>query len=61
VRQMTFELCNWMLGSDHAATRMSREDPSSLYPQLRSLMQARFSQDFQLVGNFDRTNQTYIQ
>lgn len=61
VRQMTFELCNWMLGGDHAATRMSREDPSSLYPQLRSLMQATFSQDFQLVGNFDRTNQTYIQ
>jgi len=61
VRQMTFELCSWMLGNDHAATMMAKEDPSSLYPQLRSLMQTQFSQDFQLVGNFDKTNQTYIQ
>lgn len=61
VRQMTFELCSWMLGTDHAATKMAKEDPSSLYPQLRSLMQTQFSQDFQLVGNFDKTNQTYIQ
>jgi hypothetical protein len=61
VRQMTFELCSWMLGNGHAATKMAKEDPSSLYPQLRSLIQTRFSSDFQLVGNFDKTNQTYIQ
>jgi hypothetical protein len=61
VRQMTFELCSWMLGADHPATKMAKEDPSSLYPQLRSLVQTRFSPDFHLVGNFDRTNQTYIQ
>ena len=61
VRQMTYELCSWMLGSDHAATKLAMEDPSSLYPQLRSLMQTQFSRDFQLVGNFDKTNQTYIQ
>ena len=61
VRQMTFELCSWMLGNDHAATKMAKEDPSSLYPQLRSMIQTRFSSDFQLVGNFDKTNQTYIQ
>lgn len=61
VRQMTFELCSWMVGSDHAATKMAKGDPASLYPQLRSLMQTQFSQDFQLVGNFDKTTQTYIQ
>jgi hypothetical protein len=61
VRQMTFELCSWMLGSNHPATKMAKEDPSSLYPQLRSLMQTRFSSDFQRIGNFDKTNQTYIQ
>jgi hypothetical protein len=61
VRQMTFELCNWMLGGDHAATRMAKEDPSSLYPQLRSLSQTRFNHDFKLVGNFDKSNQGYIQ
>jgi hypothetical protein len=61
VRQKTFELCSWMLGNDHVATRMAREDPASLYPQLRSLMQTRFSTDFELIGNFDRKNQGYIQ
>ena len=24
VRQMTFELCSWMLGNDHAATKMAK-------------------------------------
>lgn len=61
VRQMTFDLCKWMLGDDHAATRMAKEDPSTIYPELRSLMQSQFSRDFQLVGNFDKKNQTYIQ
>lgn len=61
VRQMTFELCNWMLGDDHAATRMAKEDPSTIYPELRLMMQSQFSRDFQVVRNFDKTNQTYIQ
>ncbi len=61
VRQMTFELCNWMLGEDHAATRLAKEDPSTLYPELKSLMQSQFSRDFHVVSNFDKSNQTYIQ
>jgi hypothetical protein len=61
VRQKTFELCEWMLGNDHAATKMAKEDPSSLYPQLRSLVQTQFGHDFRVIGNFDRTNQSYIQ
>lgn len=61
VRQMTFELCKWMLGDDHTATKMAKEDPSTIYPELRSLMQSQFSRDFQVVRNFDRSNQTYIQ
>ncbi|MGI0035630.1 MAG: hypothetical protein ACRD98_07170 [Nitrososphaera sp.] len=61
VRQMTFELCVWMLGTDHAATRMAKHDPSTLYPELGSLMQSQFSRDFHVVSNFDKANQTYIQ
>lgn len=61
VRQMTYQLCKWMLGDDHASTKMAKEDPSTLYPQLRSLMQTQFSRDFKVVNNFDRVNQTYIQ
>lgn len=61
VRQMTFELCRWMLGNDHVATKMAKEGPSAIYPELRSMMQSQFSRDFQVVRNFDKTNQTYIQ
>jgi hypothetical protein len=61
VRQMTFKLCNWMFGDDYMATKMAKEDPSTIYPELKSLMQSQFSSDFQVVKNFDRTNQTYIQ
>lgn len=61
VRQMTFELCRWMLGEDHVATKMAKEDPSTLYPELKSLMQPHFGREIQVVQNFDRTNQTYIQ
>lgn len=61
VRQMTFELCKWMLGDDHTATKMAKNGPSTIYPELRSLMQSQFGRDFQVVRNFDRTNQTYIQ
>lgn len=61
VRQMTFQLCSWMLGTEHAATRMAKEDPSTLYPELRTMMQSQFSRDFHVVSNFDKSNQTYIQ
>ena len=61
VRQMTFELCKWMLGNDHIATKMAKNGPSAVYPELRSLMQSQFSRDFHVVKNFDRTTQTYIQ
>ena len=61
VRQMTFELCKWMLGDDHTATKMAKNGPSAIYPELRSLMQSQFGRDFQVVRNFDKTNQTYIQ
>ena len=61
VRQMTFDLCKWMLGEDHAAAKMAKEDPSTIYPELRSMMQSQFSTDFQVVRNFDKSNQTYIQ
>ncbi len=61
VRQMTFELCKWMLGNDHTATKMAKNGPSAIYPELRSLMQSQFGKDFRVVKNFDRSNQTYIQ
>ena len=61
VRQMTYDLCRWMLGDDHTATKMAKEDPSTLYPELKSLIQSRFGREVEVIRNFDKTNQTYIQ
>lgn len=61
VRQMTYDLCKTMLGDDHSATRMAKEDPSSLFPQLRNMMQTQFGREFQVVKDFDKKNQSYIQ
>lgn len=61
VRQMTFELCKEMLGEDHNSTKMAKEDPSSLFPQLRSMVQTQFGREFQIVKDFDKAGQSYIQ
>lgn len=61
VRQMTFELCKEMLGDDHGSTRMAKEDPSSLFPQLRTMVQTQFGREFHVVKDFDKSNQSYIQ
>jgi hypothetical protein len=61
VRQMTYDLCRTMLGEDHSSTRMAKEDPSSLFPQLRGMMQTQFGREFQIVKNFDKAGQSYIQ
>ena len=61
VRQMTYDLCLAILGSTHMATKMAKEDPSSIYPKLRALSESKFSSEFQIIKKFDRQNQTYIQ
>ena len=64
VRQMTYDLCKSTLGEDHSSTRMAKEDPLSLFPELKSLLHTQcqgFGKEFEVVRNFDRTNQSYIQ
>ena len=61
VRQMTYELCKKMLGEEHSSTKMAKDDPSSLFPELHSIMQGQFGREFQVVKNFDRASQSYIQ
>lgn len=66
VRQMTYELCRSRLGESHPATKMAKEDPAALFPKLRSLLGphasgAQFGNKFEVVKNFDRSTQSYIQ
>jgi hypothetical protein len=61
VRQMTYDLCRTMLGEGHSSTKMAKEDPSSLFPQLRYMVHNQFGKEFQVVKNFDKADQSYIQ
>ncbi|HEX9678054.1 hypothetical protein [Nitrososphaera sp.] len=61
VRQMTYEMCKEILGEDHGSTKMAKEDPSSLFPQLRSMVQTQFGREFHVIKDFDKAGQSYIQ
>lgn len=60
VRELTYNMCNTLFGNDHPTTKMAREDPASLYSELKNLMVADFGKDFELVKDFDRSNLSYI-
>ena len=60
VRELTYNMCNTLFGNTHAVTRMAKEDPASLYPELKKLRIADFGKDFELVKDFDRSNMSYI-
>ena len=61
VRQMTYDLCSTLLGKEHPASIMAKEDPSALFPELALLRETRFDKHFEIVKNFDKTSQSYIQ
>jgi hypothetical protein len=64
VRHMTYDLCRDLLGDNHPSTKMAKDDPSSLYPELKTLFSSapgRFGSEFEVIKNFDRTNMSYIQ
>ena len=64
VRQMTVELCRKFFGEQHPSAYLAI-NPLGLFPQI---LQSRdlhgktgFESSFEIVKNFDKTNQTYIQ
>jgi hypothetical protein len=60
VRNMTYDLCRVMFGEDHLASRMSRYEPWSLFPEIRLFQNNTFEDNFQIVKKFDKTTQSYI-
>ena len=61
VGQMIYDLCSSLLGKEHPASIMAKEDPSALFPELTLLRETRFDKHFEIVKNFDKTSQSYIQ
>lgn len=60
VRQMSVELCEKFFGREYMVTDIAM-DPLKIFPQLGSVRYDRFENKYDLIKNFDNSNQTYIQ
>ena len=60
VRKMTLDLCKSFFGEEHPAYILAK-DPLALFPQLRILPNNVFDNKFEIIKEFDKSNQTYIQ
>ena len=60
VRQMSVELCEKFFGEERMVTVIA-VDPLKIFPQLGSARYDKFENKYELIKNFDNSNQTYIQ
>lgn len=60
VRQMSVELCEKFFGKERMVTVIA-VDPLKIFPQLGSARYDKFENKYELIKNFDNSNQTYIQ
>ncbi len=60
VRKMTLKLCENFFGLDHPAYLLAK-DPLILFPQLRLMPRNKFDNRFEVIKDFDKSNQSYIQ
>jgi hypothetical protein len=71
VRNMTYDLCKSLLGEDHVASMMARYQPWAVFPELNvyqnnsnndstNSSNNSFEKSFEIVKNFDKTTQSYI-
>jgi hypothetical protein len=60
VRKMTLDLCKSFFGEEHP-TYILAKDPLALFPQLRIMPNNVFDNKFEIIKEFDKSNQTYIQ
>ena len=61
VRQITYDLCRSLFGESHISTLMARDDPSSIFPQLKNMTNHAFYKHFEIIENFDKSSFSYIQ
>jgi hypothetical protein len=60
VRQMSVELCEKFFGEKCTVTVMA-EDPLKIFPQIGLVGYDKFENKYEIIKNFDNSNQTYIQ
>ena len=61
VRQMTYDPCRSLFGESHISTLIARNDPSSIFPQLKNMTNHAFYKHFEIIENFDKSSFSYIQ
>jgi hypothetical protein len=61
VRQMTYDLCRSLFGESHISTLMAKDDPSSLFPQLKNITNHTFYNQYEVIKDFDKASLSYIQ
>ena len=59
VRFMSVELCKKFFGQERTVTIMA-ENPLKIFPQIGLVRFDKFENKFELIKNFDNSNQTYI-
>ena len=60
VRKMILDLCKSFFGEEHPAYILAK-DPLALFPQLRIIPHNVFDNKFEIIKEFDKSNQSYIQ
>ncbi len=60
VRRMTYHLCMSLLGETHPSTQMARYQPWKVFPELQLYQSSTAENNFEIIKNFDKTTQSYI-
>ena len=60
VRYMSVELCKKFFGEKRTVTVMA-QDPLKIFPQLGFVNFDKFENKYEIIKNFDKSNQSYIQ
>ncbi len=60
VRIMTYDLCQSLLGDDHPSSMMAKYEPWKVFPELQLYQTNKFENRFEIIKNFDKTTQSYI-
>lgn len=59
VRNMSLKLCEEFFGENRIVTVIA-EDPLKIFPQIGLVRYDKYESKFELIKNFDNSNQTYI-
>jgi hypothetical protein len=60
VRKMTFDLCLSLLGEGHPSSLMARYQPWEVFPELKLYQTNDFDNSYEIIKNFDKSTQSYI-